>query len=569
MAFHQVPPALGNQYDDDRVLRTYLQRVLPADLLSRLEPELRALGELVGTDLYRMQIEDRLNEPILTQWDAWGHRVDEIEVSPLWKRAKRLAAELGLVARGYEDHPHARIVQFAFVYLFHASSDVYTCPLAMTDGAARTLLTHQNATLLARAVPNLLSRDPDRMWTSGQWMTERTGGSDVGLSETVAKQEGGLWKLFGTKWFTSATTSEMALTLGRPEGNPAGGRGLALFYVEQRLESGARNGIFVNRLKDKLGTRKVPTAELTLEGTVALPVLGLDGGIKAISPMLNVTRTWNAICAISDMRRAVALSRDYARRRVAFGAPLGEKPLHATTLAGMQAEQEAGFLLTFWGVELLARIESGDATEDDRLLCRLATPIIKATTGKQTVPLVSEALEAFGGAGYVEDTGLPRILRDAQVIPIWEGTTNVLSLDTLKAMGDGEVVRRWKEEIERLVAVEDFELIAIGRAALHAVEHVLAWLRDEATKGREQAEAGARGVTLTLGRAMALAALVAQAQYALAQQGDGRPKAAAKRFLRHGVDLIATPDLDDDLALGMDLAPSLSGKRLARGRGER
>jgi acyl-CoA dehydrogenase len=552
MAFHQTPPSLGNQLDDDRVLRTYLRRTLPPDLWAKVEPELREVGELVGNDLYRLQIEDRLNEPVLKQWDAWGHRVDEIEISPLWKRAKRLAAELGLVARGYEDHPHARVVQFAFVYLFHASSDVYTCPLAMTDGATRTLLTHKNATLVDRAVPNLLSRDPDRMWTSGQWMTERTGGSDVGLSETVAKNENGQWRLYGTKWFTSATTSEMALTLGRPEGNPAGGRGLALFYVEQRRADGSRNDIFVNRLKDKLGTRKVPTAELTLEGAHATPVLGLDGGIKAISPMLNVTRTWNAVCAISDMRRAVALARDYATRRVAFGAPLGQKALHATTLAGMQAEQEAAFLLTFWGVELLGRIERGDATDADRALCRLATPIIKATTGKQTVPVISEGLEAFGGAGYIEDTGLPRLLRDAQVIPIWEGTTNVLSLDTLKAMGDGEVVGRWRAEVQRLTDVADPELVAIGRAAVHAVEHVLAWLRDEATKGRDEAEAGARGITLTLGRAMALANLVAQAQFALDTDQDGRPKAAAKRFLRHGVDVITTPDLEDDLALAMD-----------------
>lgn len=552
MAFFQVPPSLGNQLDDDRVLRTYLRRTLPPDVLAKVEPELREVGELVGNDLYRLQIEDRLNEPVLTQWDAWGHRIDHIEISPLWKRAKRLAAELGLVARGYESHPHARVVQFAFVYLFHASSDVYTCPLAMTDGAARTLLTHKQPALVERAVPNLLSRDPDKMWTSGQWMTERTGGSDVGLSETIAREHDGVWKLSGTKWFTSATTSEMALTLGRPEGNPAGGRGLALFYVEQRLPDGSRNGISVNRLKDKLGTRKVPTAELTLDGTVATPVLGLEGGIKAISPMLNVTRTWNAVCAISDMRRGVAIARDYAKRRVAFGAPLAQKPLHATTLAGMQAEQEAAFLLTFWGVELLGRIEQGGATEQDRALCRLATPIIKATTGKMTVPVISEALEAFGGAGYIEDTGLPRILRDAQVIPIWEGTTNVLSLDTLKAMGDGEVVVRWRSEVERLVDVGDPELVAIGRVALHACDHVLAWLRDEASRGREQAESGARGITLTLGRAMALANLVAQAAWALEHERDPRPKAAAKRFLRHGVDVIVSPDLDDDLALGMD-----------------
>src|SRR5207253_463023 len=163
--------------------------------------------------------------------------------------------------------------------LFDASTDVYTCPLAMTDGAARTLLAHDSRALVDRAVPRLTSRDPSFAWTSGQWMTERTGGSDVGLTETIARAEGdGTFRLYGTKWFTSATTSEMALTLARPEGNPPGGAGLALFYVEVRNDDGSMNGIAINRLKDKLGTRMVPTAELTLDGARALAVAGTGNG---------------------------------------------------------------------------------------------------------------------------------------------------------------------------------------------------------------------------------------------------------------------------------------------------
>src|SRR5262249_44260307 len=154
-------------------------------------------------------------------------------------------------------------------------------------------------------------------------------GSDVGLTETVARPvEQGRYRLYGTKWFTSATTSQMALTLARPEGNPPGGRGLALFYVEMLGADGKKNGITINRLKDKLGTRKVPTAELTLDAALATAVAGTSDGIRAISPMLNVTRAWNAIGALAGMRRGLALARDYAKRRVQFGAPLAEKPLH-------------------------------------------------------------------------------------------------------------------------------------------------------------------------------------------------------------------------------------------------
>ena len=340
MTFYQTPPTLGNQYEDDRILRSYLARALPPEVRAAITPALLEMGELAGGRLYRMQLEDRRNEPTLTHWDAWGRRVDAIELTPLWKEAARVACEHGVVAAAYERAHGAfsRVHQFALAYLFDASTDVYTCPLAMTDGAARTLITHGNRALIDRAVPRLTSRDPALAWTSGQWMTERTGGSDVGLTETVAvRAADGRHRLHGTKWFTSATTSQMALTLARPEGNPPGGRDLALFYVEVFDEAGRREGILVNRLKDKLGTRKVPTAELTLDGALATPVAGLTDGTRNIAPMLNITRTWNAIGAITGMRRGVALARDYARRRVQFGAALSEKPLHVDTLAGMEA----------------------------------------------------------------------------------------------------------------------------------------------------------------------------------------------------------------------------------------
>lgn len=161
-------------------------------------------------------------------------------MSPLWLEAEKLSATRGLVAAGYEKRfgEHARVHQFAMNYLVQASLDVYSCPLAMTDGATRTLMAMQNQELIDRAIPHLTSRDPETFWTSGQWMTEKTGGSDVGLSETVAKKTDAGWRLYGEKWFTSAATSQMALTLARPEGNGEGGKGLALFYLETRLGDG-------------------------------------------------------------------------------------------------------------------------------------------------------------------------------------------------------------------------------------------------------------------------------------------------------------------------------------------
>ncbi|MCA9603000.1 MAG: acyl-CoA dehydrogenase family protein, partial [Myxococcales bacterium] len=318
--FNQPAPSLGNQYDEDRVLRSILKRMLPPDALREMEPGLRALGELGGGELYQMQLADRLNEPKLTHFDPWGNRIDQIEVSPLWKRAERLAAEHGIVATAYERKHGAlsRVHQFALAYLFTPSTDIYSCPLAMTDGAAHTLAASGNHAIMDRALPHLTSRDPRTFWTSGQWMTESTGGSDVGQTETIAKQDAdGTWRLYGRKWFTSATTSQMTLTLGRPEGNGPGGHGLALFYLETRDGNGALQNIEIGRLKDKLGTRKVPTAELFLHGTPATPVNGTTSGIRNIAPMLNITRTWNAVCSVAGMRRGLALARDFAKKRVA------------------------------------------------------------------------------------------------------------------------------------------------------------------------------------------------------------------------------------------------------------
>jgi alkylation response protein AidB-like acyl-CoA dehydrogenase len=548
MGFFQEPPRLGNQYDDDALLQSYLARTLPEELRRSLTDELRDLGDLGGNYFYQFQLRDRLNEPELTQWDAWGHRVDHIEVSPLWKEAEALSARRGLVATAYEQKSAelSRVHQFVLNYLVQPSLDVYSCPLAMTDGAARSLLMLGNPALIDRALPHLTSRDPATAWTSGQWMTERTGGSDVGLTQTAARQSPEGWRLYGTKWFTSATTAQMALTLARPEGNGPGGKGLAIFYVETRDAAGKLNGIQINRLKDKLGTRKVPTAELTLDGTLAVPVAGLTDGIKNMAWMLNVTRTWNAMGAAWSMRRALALARDYAQRRVQFGAKLAEKPLHVDTLAGLEAEFQAGFMLAFRAVELLGRMEAKVATERDLLLQRLVTPLAKLTTGRQAVHVTSEVSEAFGGAGYVEDTGVPRLQADSQVLSIWEGTTNVLSLDALRALAKEGTLEAFFHEVEgRLAKVRDSGLRPCVDAANGALEHARAWVTG-AMGNPATLEAGARRFSLTLGRTLELALLSDHAQWCLDNGHGPRSKAAARRFAQHGVDLIRDEmDLDE------------------------
>ncbi len=579
MAFYQIPPRLNNQYLTDPLIREYVERVLPEDIRADVDEQYHQLGALSGDEYYRLQRLDLSHQPAHEPWDAWGRRVDRITLTPLWHKAQVLAAERGLVAAAYDNRygRYDRIHQFVMNYLISPSLDVYACPLAMTDGAARSLLASGATDLIERAVPRLTSRDPADMWTSGQWMTERTGGSDVSASETIAvpgpmapdgpnpgdPAQPDLWRLYGTKWFTSATTSEMALALARPQVDDgqtvAGSRGLALFYIELRDADGNLRNIEINRLKDKLGTRKVPTAELSLCGTPARLVGAPNHGVRAIAPMLNITRTWNAVMAAAGMRRALALAKDYAHKRRAFGALLAEKPLHVDTLATMQAEAEGAALLALRAAELLGHIEhpSADANAATEVLARVMIPIAKLTTGKQAVAVASEALECFGGAGYVEDTGLPRLLADAQVLPIWEGTTNVLSLDTLRALsqgdGNGDGPQVLFGELERLVAgVSDPGLMPCVDRVRQTGKRAMSWLA-RARGERARLEAGARRFALTLGRTLELALLCHHAQDCLHRGAGIRAAAVARRFALAGIDLIPQDDNADEMAADVAL----------------
>jgi alkylation response protein AidB-like acyl-CoA dehydrogenase len=505
--FFQDAPTLGNQYEEDPLLRAWLRRRMPDEMRAQVEPDLRRLGARVVSDILALGEAAERDVPRHVPYDAWGRRVDVIETSAAWKALDRVSAEEGLVAVGYERTRGAwsRVEQMARLYLFHASSATYSCPLAMTDGAARLIEVHGGESAPLRATfGHLTSRDPRQFWTSGQWMTERTGGSDVSLTSTIARHvEGGApdeFALYGDKWFTSATTSQIAMTLARIPGSDPGSKGLSVFCIELRDPgSGELRGIRVNRLKDKLGTRALPTAELTLDGTPARLVGGESDGVKKIASMFNVTRVYNAVCAVSGMRRAIALATDYARKRVAFGKRLIEQPLHRATLDEMALEWAGCFALTFYVAELLGREECGVASERDSAILRLLIPVAKLYTAKQAVAVASEALEAFGGAGYIEDTGLPRLLRDAQVLSIWEGTTNVLALDALRAIERTGSLGAWAAEM-RTRCADERVLASLARVDAHAER--------AAREGSEYAQTHARSLAYAIARTSAAVLLM-------------------------------------------------------------
>jgi putative acyl-CoA dehydrogenase len=527
--FYQQGPELTNPYEGDALLRAYLQRVLPSEMLQQIEPDLRAFGVRVIGDIRQMAQDAEAHEPRLVPYDPWGRRVDQIRVSSGWRGLDRVSAEEGLVAIGYERRFGAlsRVYQFAKLYLFHPSSAVYSCPLAMTDGAARCIELFGDAQLREGAYRHLTSRDPEQFWTSGQWMTERSGGSDVGQSETIARGDPGAgFRLYGSKWFTSATTSQMAMTLARieqPDGSMVpGSRGLSLFYLETHAADGGLNAIRVHRLKDKLGTRALPTAELTLDGTPARLVGQAGRGVPNISALFNVTRIYNAVCAIAAMRRGLALAIDYATRRRAFGRSLSEHRLHRETLARHQVELGAALQLAFRAAELMGRDECGEADDGERRELRLLTPLVKLFTAKQSVRAVSEVVESFGGAGYVEDTGIPQLLRDTQVLSIWEGTTNVLALDALRAIRRECALEPFLAAVERRATRADADPFA-SQAAL--IREAAQRLRRYAGEGCEtlDLQAKARMLADGLARTYAASLLLEQARWAIETGGQHGP----------------------------------------------
>lgn len=525
--FFQERPLLTNPFTQDALLRAYLQRHLPEQ---QVQQDLLLFGERLVSEIEALGRQCELSPPVLQHYDAWGRRVDRILTCDAWTRLKHISAQEGLVAAGYERTygEWSRVYQMSKIYLFAPSAGLYTCPLAMTDGAAKVI--ESLGAPVREAFERLTTRDEKRFWTSGQWMTERRGGSDVSSgTETVARrQQDGGFKLYGFKWFTSATDADMTLTLARITDrlgrSTTGSRGLSLFLAEVWDSEGLCNGIEVQRLKDKLGTRQVPTAELLLDGMSAQLLSEEGRGVASIANMLTITRIHNTVCAVGAMRRITHLCREYARKRAAFGKLLKDHALHVQTLSRLEVETRAAFLFAMEVCRLLGREENKSASDRETLLLRLLTPVAKLYTAKQAVSVVSEGLESFGGQGYIEDTGLPSMLRDAQVLSIWEGTTNVLSLDVLRsiAKSSGSVLQAFFTDVtERLLAAE---ASAALRPAVTSLNTSLSSLKrftlTAAARPSETLELSARDLAYSLARVYMGALLVDHAAWENATHMD-------------------------------------------------
>jgi hypothetical protein len=328
--------------------------------------------------------------------------------------------------------------------------------------------------------------------------------------------------------------------LARTEGAEAGSRGLSLFHMELRTPDGGWNGLQVRRLKDKLGTHALPTAEIELDGAVATPVGGLGRGVAKLGDLLNIARLWSAWSGPAGTGHLLDLARDYAARRFAFGAPLADNPIHRGWLARIAAEYEAMLGLSFETAAALGREEHGANAG----LARLLAPLTKLACARQGIWAVSELVESFGGAGYLEDTGIPRTLRNVHVNCAWEGTTSVLAHDVLRVLGGSDLGGGWIEDVERRLAGvtldQAADVVMRTKAALDQLKPLIA------APDPAQARRIAWGMAKTY-----QATLLAEAAQWSAARGDGASLAAAELFTREPLVSADVGDVDlVGLALG-------------------
>ena len=525
-----MPTARGlNFYLADPNLEFVCSTVMEAAVLERARPHLVDMGAVAGGELDALAAEADRNPPRLRAWDERGARVDDIMRHPAYVEMERLAfSRFGLAAMSHRPGvlgwpgivPHR--VKYALSYLFAQSEFGLLCPVNVTDSTARMLRLYGSEELQAAYLPRLITTEFEQLWQGTQWMTERTGGSDVGALTTVARRDGdGTWRLWGEKWFCSNANADLALTLARPEGAAAGTRGLGMFLVPKLLPDGAKNAWTINRLKDKLGSRSMATGEVTYAGAAAHVVGELAAGFRQMMEMVNVSRLSNALRSAAIMRRCLLESLVHARARAAFGRPLIELPLLRANLLDMLLDTEAAASVVLNAAAALDRWEAGSAA--DRKLFRVLTPLAKCWITARARVVAGEAMNVRGGNGYIEEWVNPRLLRDSYLGAIWEGATNVVALDVQRAIlregGHETLLGLVGERLDRVTEPLAAPWVDEVRAALRASERkVAAW----PSLARDERELRARPVADALYHLLAASLLLAEGQVLRERTGDFR-----------------------------------------------
>jgi len=435
-----VPDNRGaNLFDADPRCSDLLGLYLAPDLHAHLLPHLRRLGALAGDALDRLAGTADKNPPVLHYRDRRGFDREWLEKHPAYVEMERLAySGFGLAAMSHRagvlgwPEPLPPIAKFALTYVFVQAEFGLCCPLSMTDSLTRTLRKFGAPELVARYLPGLTSTDMDQLTQGSMFITEQGAGSDVGAVTTIARADGDAWRLYGDKWFCSNADAGLALVLARPEGGAPGTRGLGLFLLPRVLPDGSANRYRIIRLKEKLGSRDMASGEIRMEGATAYLVGELGRGFSQMTDMINSSRLSNGVRAAGMMRRALTDALHLARNRRAFGRRLIDLPLMRRQLLKLMLPAEQARSVFMLTATELARADQGD--EAARRRVRILTPLIKFRACRDARRATGDAMEMRGGCGYIEEWSDPRLVRDAHLGSIWEGTSNIVALDVMRAI---------------------------------------------------------------------------------------------------------------------------------------
>jgi acyl-CoA dehydrogenase len=509
---HPVPDQHGvNLFTSDLELKALLQIYLPPDLLRHLLPHLDQLGGLAGGALDSLAHTADHNPPALEHRTRAGLDVQRVVKHPAYVALERVAfSQFGLAAVSHRGGvlgwpaPMPPAAKYALTYLYVQAEFGVCCPLSMTDSLTRTLRKFASPELVERFLPQLTSTDFDALYQGAMFMTEQGAGSDVAATQTRAvplaleaeERDGdGSWQLYGDKWFCSNPDADLAMVLARPESDSGNGnsqpgiKGLSLFLLPKRLADGSPNAYRIVRLKDKLGTRSMASGEITLNGARAWLVGEPGRGFVQMADMINNSRLSNGVRAAGLMRRAVSEAMFIATQRQAFGKRLIDMPLMRRQLLKMTLPMEQARSMVFQTAAALKRSDDGEAAAYP--LVRILTPLIKFRACRDARKVTGDAMEVRGGCGYIEDWADARLLRDAHLGSIWEGTSNIVALDVLRAITREGSLPVLRAHLEDLVAQTPMHASAreVFTRALAQVCALAARVAGQGATGEAQARA--------------------------------------------------------------------------------
>ena len=429
-----IPDSRGtNFYDSDPGFGSLLRVYLGQSAFEVLEPKLVELGLRAANELDVLAATADKNPPTLRHRTRRGEDIQSIDKHPAYVELERIAySELGLASMSHRGEAIAPLVKYALTFLFVQAEFGLCCPVSMTDSLTRTLRKFGSAALVERFLPNLISQDFDTLFQGAMFMTEQAAGSDVAGITTQAKRVGDEWRLTGDKWFCSNPDADLAMVLAHVDGVAAGMKGLGLFLLPKTLADGTRNHYRIVRLKDKLGSRSMASGEIILDNAHAYLIGEVGRGFHQMADMINMSRLSNGVRAAGLMRRAVNEALHVARNREAFGRKLVDLPLMQRQLVKMMLPTEQARSMFMQIAINLPRADAGD--EEAKKLVRILTPLIKFRACRDARRVTGDAMEVRGGVGYIEEWSDPRLVRDAHLGSIWEGTSNIVALDIARAV---------------------------------------------------------------------------------------------------------------------------------------